>query len=108
MSLQQVWEFNEFFSSFIRGRDMYYVVSQFVKPLTSHIQTSYAELAGASEVEWFVSHFWGNKFAQLLETLQKHAHEISVQTAPTAEEDATTHGDFLRRSCSMRHLQGNY
>ena len=52
---------------------MYYVCSNLVIPWTKPWKLSYAELAGPSEVMWFVSHYWGMGLRHTLETLTLHS-----------------------------------
>ena len=56
--LQQLEDLYSFFSHHIGFRNMYYLCSNLVKPLTMQVALSYAELVGPSSVQWFVSHFW--------------------------------------------------
>ena len=51
---------------------MYYVVGNLLQPLTCQRKLSYAELIGPREGIWFVSHFWGNTFRDLKDTLRHH------------------------------------
>ena len=73
ISLQQLWQFFNYFQQYIGTRNMYYVCSNLVCPLTEPLLLSYAELAGPSSVRWFVSHYWGGSFSQFVEALQKHS-----------------------------------
>ena len=63
----------EFFSLYIRDRNMYYLCSNIVKPLTFADKLSYAELVGPSSVQWFCSHFWGMPFLHFIDCLKGHA-----------------------------------
>ena len=75
--LQQLEELYNFFSHHIGSRNMYYLCSNLVKPLTMQVALSYAELVGPSSVQWFVSHYWGMPFEHFIRCLKGHA---SVQT----------------------------
>jgi len=52
---------------------MYYIHSNLIMPLTEPEKLSYAELVGASSVDFFVSHYWGHQFRLLTESLRRHA-----------------------------------
>jgi len=79
VSVGAIHDFYSYFQSFIRDRNMYYVVEEIVKPLTAPQRVSYAELVGCCPVEWFVSHFWGSGFAHFVESLQSHAEAASTK-----------------------------
>mmetsp|Transcript_41894 Transcript_41894/g.110516 ORF Transcript_41894/g.110516 Transcript_41894/m.110516 type:complete len:368 (-) Transcript_41894:86-1189(-) len=63
----------EGFQDFIQARTAYYLVPNVIVPLTKSGRISYAELAGPSSLDYFISHFWGTSFAHFVETVQKHA-----------------------------------
>lgn len=71
--LQQLEDLYNFFSHHIGSRNMYYLCSNLVKPLTMQVALSYAELVGPSSVQWFVSHFWGMPFEHFIRCLKGHA-----------------------------------
>jgi hypothetical protein len=71
--LQQLEDLYSFFSHHIGFRNMYYLCSNLVKPLTMQVALSYAELVGPSSVQWFVSHFWGMPFEHFIRCLKGHA-----------------------------------
>lgn len=73
ISAKQLVDFMEYFQAFIGARDMYYVVSNIITPLTEKDKLSYAELAGPGQVTWFVSHTWGHLFQDFIATVMKHA-----------------------------------
>ncbi|CAE7874708.1 PDIL1-4, partial [Symbiodinium sp. KB8] len=73
----QLWDFFIFWQSYICSRNMYYVVSNVVKPLTRPRKVSYAELAGSCCLQWFVSHYWGTPFCHFVGTVRKHAETLS-------------------------------
>jgi len=73
----QLWDFFIFWQSYICNRNMYYVVSNVVKPLTRPRKISYAELAGSCCLQWFVSHYWGTPFCHFVGTVRKHAETLS-------------------------------
>eukprot|EP00434_Breviolum_minutum_P004676 symbB.v1.2.004123.t1/scaffold205.1/size269685/12 len=77
VTLGQLLSFHQFFESFIRERDMYYVSANLVVPLTQKDRVSYAELVGASTLNWFVSHYWGMKVRHFMEALQRHGLHVS-------------------------------
>lgn len=70
--LQQLEDLYSFFSHHIGFRNMYYLCSNLVKPLTMQVALSYAELVGPSSVQWFVSHFWGMPFEHFIRCLKGH------------------------------------
>jgi len=73
LSLSKLKELYSFFNAFIQDRTMYYVCSNLVIPLTEPFKLSYAELAGCSEVVWFVSHYWGMPLRHTVEALCSHS-----------------------------------
>eukprot|EP00439_Symbiodinium_sp_Y106_P027851 s2039_g3.t1 len=73
LRLDNLREFYDFFNAFILDRSMYYVCSNLVTPLTKPWKLSYTELAGPSEVMFFVSHYWGMGLRHTLETLTLHS-----------------------------------
>ncbi|CAE7576720.1 ECHIA, partial [Symbiodinium necroappetens] len=74
LALGKIQELHDFFSAYIGlHRNMYYLCSNIVKPLTARDQLSYAELAGPCAVAFFVSHYWGMPFQHFLECLKGHA-----------------------------------
>lgn len=78
-ALKKLLRLNRYFRSFLRDRTAYYLDGNVTRPLTSHVQCSYAELAGASEAEFFVSHFWGTAFDHFCTSLRKHSRELDTQ-----------------------------
>jgi len=71
VSFLQLRQFRSCFQSFILDRNMYYVVSNMIIPLTEKSKLSYAELVGPRKIDWFVSHFWGDSFQVLVHSLKK-------------------------------------
>ena len=67
-SLSQVPGVALFFHS-LQDRSMKYVCENLVKPLTKEVRLSYAELVGAHQVQWFISHFWGTSFQHFTEAV---------------------------------------
>jgi len=80
-------DFHTYFQEAIGKRNMTYVVSNLLLPLTKQDRMSYAELAGPSPVNWFVSHCWSNGFADLVESLRRLAMSLA-EPAHTAQEAA--------------------
>lgn len=76
----QLSQLHEAFSHFIRDRNMYYVDSDIIRPLTKLDQLSFAELAGPSSVEWYVSHYWGTSFKHFVQALHHHANRMHGST----------------------------
>lgn len=56
---------------------MYYVVGEIVKPITEEKQWSFANVVGAGEVQWFVSHSWGDCFNEFVRSIIHHAQEVA-------------------------------
>jgi len=77
ITAEQLWELFDFFRGHIGSRTMYYVDPNIVRPLTRPFRLSYAELAGPSTVQWFVSHFWGTPFSHFVETVRTHAETVA-------------------------------
>ncbi|CAE7031311.1 unnamed protein product [Symbiodinium sp. CCMP2456] len=80
-------DFHTYFQEAIGKRNMSYVVSNLLLPLTKQERMSYAELAGPSPVNWFVSHCWSNGFADLVESLRRLAMSLA-EPSHTAQEAA--------------------
>jgi len=76
--IEQVIELYQFFHDMIQMRSAYYLNENIIKPLTSHVQLSYAELAGPSTLQFFVSHYWGTPFTHFVHTLQQHAMTVGA------------------------------
>jgi len=69
----QLQEFNNHFSNFIQERNMYYVSSSILIPLTKRDRLSFAEVVGPDNLKWFISHFWGTPFSHFLKAVTEHA-----------------------------------
>ncbi|CAE8707338.1 unnamed protein product, partial [Polarella glacialis] len=72
--LAELWEFFRFF---IGDRDMYYVASNIVKPITEEARLSFAEVVGPHPTDYFVSHYWGSHFQHFVESVLRHAKTVS-------------------------------
>jgi len=80
ISARQMLDFFQAFQEYIgSSRNMYYVCSNILLPLTKSYKLSYAELAGPKTLEWFCSHFWGTPFAHFVETVTKHAQVVAEE-----------------------------
>jgi len=77
VTVGQLWNLYEYFHGPIGDRDMYYVNENILKPLTKKSQLSYAELAGPSELTWYVSHYWGTPFRSFVASVRKHAQSVN-------------------------------
>jgi len=75
------------FDDCIRSRDMYYVATNIIKPLTKPSRLSYAEVVGPQPVDWFVSHYWGTSFAHFVFSIKKHSE--TVVEAPRSAADVS-------------------
>lgn len=73
VSIARILHFNEFFRSLIQQRNMHYVCTSIIKPVTKKSQLSFAELAGPGTVDWFISHFWALPFQDFAQSLRAHA-----------------------------------
>ncbi|CAE8686619.1 unnamed protein product [Polarella glacialis] len=71
--LKKLLGFAQHFADFTRDRNMYYVEPNIVRQLTAPYKTSLAEFLGASRLNWFVSHWWGNNFQDTMNALKQHA-----------------------------------
>ncbi|CAE8655968.1 unnamed protein product, partial [Polarella glacialis] len=79
----QLADFYAFFADFIQERNMYYTDANLVKPLTAQMQLSFAELAGPSQVQYFVSHYWGTPFKHFCESIELHAQSVATMRERT-------------------------
>ncbi|CAE7410388.1 unnamed protein product [Symbiodinium natans] len=77
LTAYQIFDLMQQFQQYIRDRNLYYIDSNIVQPLTSHVKLSLAELLGPSSVAWFVSHYWGTKFAYTCDALRRHAEHVT-------------------------------
>lgn len=73
INMIQLLDFFDHFQGFIRERNMYYVCKNILLPVTRLKKLSYAELAGPSGLQWFVSHYWGTPFRHFAQSIRKHA-----------------------------------
>ncbi|CAK9040530.1 unnamed protein product [Durusdinium trenchii] len=64
------------FHDCIRHRDMYYVATNIIKPVTKPYRLSYAECVGPQDTKWFVSHYWGTSFQHFAASIQKHSEAV--------------------------------
>jgi hypothetical protein len=73
IQVNQVRELYGFFQAFIQDRNMYYLNENILLPITQKAKMSFAELAGPRDVDWFVSHYWGTRFKEFVESITAHA-----------------------------------
>lgn len=73
----QLFDLYDFFQAFIKGRNMYYIDPNLVRPLTKRYRLSFAERAGPSQVDYFISHWWGTPFMNFCESVKRHAIHMS-------------------------------
>jgi len=73
------------FQDCIRHRDMYYVATNIIKPVTKAHRLSYAECVGPQTVNWFVSHYWGTSFDHFVASIKKHSE--AVVEPPNSAQD---------------------
>ncbi|CAE7813524.1 unnamed protein product [Symbiodinium sp. CCMP2456] len=76
LNISQIVDLYEEFKSFIQDRNLYYVDSNIVRPLTKSCHLSLAEFMGPSTVDWFVSHYWGTNFSYTVRALKLHANSV--------------------------------
>lgn len=72
-----LWDFFEHYRAFILDRNMHYVVSNIVLPLTESSRTSFADLWGGRTVVHFVSHSWNTPFIDFAEAIRRHAESVA-------------------------------
>lgn len=61
------------FEGYILDRDMYYICSNMVLPLTTKDKVAFSDLVGPGDANWFVSHYWGTPFKFFVESVTSHA-----------------------------------
>jgi hypothetical protein len=66
-------ETHEFFRSFVRDRNAYYMDGNIFKPLAKRSELSFAEVVGSLPVQYFCSHYWGTSFSHFCDSLRQHA-----------------------------------
>merc|ERR1712032_36393 len=76
----------KFFEGFIKGRNLYYMDSNILKPLTEPFQLSYAEMVGPSTAKWFISHFWGTPFVFSIVAIERHAKSVCTTAGNWSQE----------------------
>jgi len=103
ITVGKLLEVHEFFSSFIRDRNAYYMDGNIFRPLTKASQLSFAEFVGSSEVQWFVSHYWGTPFTHFCESISAHALAKAKGTSITEENQVDRD---RRRSSKRRFTRG--
>ena len=74
----QIFDLMNEFQQYIRDRNLYYIDSSIVRPLTSEVELSLAELLGPSRTAWFVSHYWGTRFTYTCDALKRHAETVAA------------------------------
>jgi hypothetical protein len=122
----QLFDLLDGFIEFICDRNLYYIDANIVRPLTKPFRLSMAEFLGPSQVQWFVSHYWGCKFAYTCKALEKHAidssgsdwkanaywicafsnnqYDIINELGPTHEESAfylSLHSGHVKATCMI-------
>jgi len=80
IAVGKLLQVHEFFRGFIRDRNAYYMDGNIFKQLTKSNKLSFAELIGPSEVQWFVSHYWGTPFTHFCDSLRAHAESKDCVT----------------------------
>ena len=73
LQLKKILGLNRALRSYIGDRTAYYLDANIIRPLTAAVELSFAEVAGSTQVQYFVSHFWGTAFDHFCTALQKHA-----------------------------------
>ena len=77
LTAYQIFDLMHDFRPYIRDRNLYYIDSNIVHPLTSNVKLSLAELLGPSRVQYFVSHYWGTMFTYTCDALRRHAENVT-------------------------------
>jgi len=77
LHVDQILDLHDFFKGFIQMRNMHYLEPNIIRRLTLPYRLSYAEVAGPSSVQWFVSHCWLHPFAATCSALEKHARRVA-------------------------------
>ena len=84
---------------------MYYVCSNIVKPLTEPFQLSFVELVGPTDMEWFVSHYWGMSLRHFGDAIRKHAQ--AAQLTPDWRDSAYWICTFSNSQWHVKEELGN-
>ena len=72
--LRDLQDFYSTFDMFIGQRNLYYIASNIIKPLTQPLNLSFAEMAGPRrDLYFYVSHIWRWEFRTTLNCLGVHA-----------------------------------
>eukprot|EP00435_Cladocopium_sp_Y103_P038084 s423_g10.t1 len=78
--LRDLHEFYSTFKMFIGQRNLHYIVSNIIKPLTQPLKLSFAELVGPRPDRYFfVSHLWKWEFSTILTCLDVHADGMDAR-----------------------------
>ena len=73
-------DFFSTFETFIGRRDMFYIVSNIIKPLTQPLNLSFAEMAGPCSGSYFyVSKAWMWEFRKVMSCLDVHSYGIDAR-----------------------------
>ena len=73
-------DFFSTFETFIGERDMFYIVSNIIKPLTQPLNLSFAEMAGPCSGSYFyVSQAWMWEFSKVMSCLDVHSYGIDAR-----------------------------
>lgn len=71
-------EFYDNFQSIIRNRNMYFICPNIMMHLTNPFKCSFAELIGPNQVDFFISHWWGEEFIYTIASIKGHASHSLV------------------------------
>eukprot|EP00439_Symbiodinium_sp_Y106_P067814 s1492_g11.t1 len=98
LNINQIVDLYEEFKSFIQdrsfcNRNLYYVDSNIVRPLTKSCHLSLAEFMGPSTVDWFVSHYWGTNFSYTVRALKLHANSVGRDSLITQSQITIASGE---------------
>jgi len=93
LNINQIVDLYEEFKSFIQDRNLYYVDSNIVRPLTKSCHLSLAEFMGPSTVDWFVSHYWGTNFSYTVRALKLHANSVGRDSLITQSQITIASGE---------------
>ena len=94
------------FEKWILQRNMHYVVSNVVLPLTSKNRSSFVALWGGRPVDYFVSHCWNTSFQHFVNAICKHA--AFAEGDRNAHRGSTSSLTSLTRSTLCTALRTTY
>eukprot|EP00435_Cladocopium_sp_Y103_P068799 s64_g32.t1 len=73
LAVCRLQELTVHFEKILLTRNMHFVVSNIVRPLTHKTQSSFVSLWGGKAVDYFVSHCWQTSFQHFVKSIRHHA-----------------------------------